>query len=159
MQPNPNKLNISAVSDDWRGVALSNFVLSPFTFDGRLFASIEGFIQGIKFPESDARRERAFILSGWDAKNLGGEADLKGVYWNGDCLAYGSAQHHQLIEAAIRTRILQSEGLRQALLSTQGLQLVHETGFPDSPNTSLPTPVFCRIMNEIRQELQQGALA
>ncbi len=150
-------LNISAVSDDWRGVALSNFVLSPFILEGRLFASVEGFIQGIKFPEQDPRRERAFTLSAWDAKKLGGEAGLEGVYWRGECLPYGSERHHQLIASAIRARILQSEGLRQALISTQGLVLVHETGAPDSPKTSLPTPVFCRIINELRDELLSGA--
>lgn len=157
MRPNPTELNISATSDDWRGVALSNFVLSPFVFGGRLFASIEGFIQGIKFPESDARRERAFTLSAWDAKNLGGEASLEGVYWAGERLPYGSAPHHELIAAAIRARIQQSEGLRQALISTRGQALVHETGAPDSPRTSLPTPVFCRIMNELRDELLRAA--
>lgn len=156
MRLKPTKLNISATSDDWRGVALSNFVLSPFVFGGRLFASIEGFIQGIKFAEQDARRERAFTLSAWDAKTLGGEAELECVYWQGERLPYGSAQHHQLIEAAIRARIKQSEGLRQALISTRDYELVHETGAPDSPRTSLPTPVFCRIMNDLRDELLQG---
>lgn len=157
MASDARSLNISAVSDDWRGVALSNFVLSPFVLDGRLFASVEGFIQGIKFPEHDPRRERAFTLSAWDAKKLGGEASLDGVYWQGERLPYGAERHHGLIEAAIRARILQSEGLRQALISTRGLTLVHETGAPDSPKTSLPTPVFCRIMNDLRDELLRGA--
>lgn len=39
-----SRLNISSTSDDWRGLALSNFPLSPFVLDGELFASVEGFI-------------------------------------------------------------------------------------------------------------------
>jgi hypothetical protein len=34
-------LNISSTSTDWRGLALSNFGLSPFVLDGMLFASVE----------------------------------------------------------------------------------------------------------------------
>lgn len=146
-------VNISSTSDDWRGLALSNFVLSPFVFEGVLFASIEGFIQGIKFAEADPRRERAFLLSAWDAKRLGEEADRSAVYWQGASLAYGSTAHHQLIEAAIRTRIEQSPGLQQALLSTVGSTLIHDTGHPESPTTSLPAVVFCRIFEDLRQDL------
>src|SRR5262245_20701331 len=49
--------NISSTAADWRGLALSNFGLSPFVLDGKVFASIEGFVQGIKFPEGDPRRD------------------------------------------------------------------------------------------------------
>jgi hypothetical protein len=38
MQGKSNSLNVSAISSDWRGVALSNFLLSPFVFGERLFA-------------------------------------------------------------------------------------------------------------------------
>ena len=148
-----NTLNVSMTSSDWRGVALSNFQLSPFSLDGVLFASIEGFIQGIKFPEGDPRRERAFVSSGWDAKNLGGEADRSGAYWQGRKLIYGSSEHHRLIERAIRARIAQNSGLAQVLASTGGATLVHNTGEPESPTTSLPAVVFCRILTQMRDEL------
>ncbi|HFH4003656.1 MULTISPECIES: hypothetical protein [Pseudomonas] len=152
-------LNISSTSADWRGLALSNFGLSPFVFHDMLFASVEGFIQGIKFPESDPRRLQAFHLSGWDAKQLGDLADRSGVYWNRQCLPYGSTQHHQLIESAIRARIDQSIGLQRALLSTNGLDLVHDTGRAEAPTTSLPAIVFCRILTAIREELLCARLA
>jgi len=147
-------LNVSSTSSDWKGVALSNFMLSPFSLDGILFASIEGFIQGIKFPEDDPRREQAFVLSGWDAKHLGDTADRSGAYWKGQKLDYGSAEHHQLIETAIRARIAQNAGLAQVLASTAGATLTHSTGSqPESPTTSLPAEVFCRILTAIRDEL------
>lgn len=154
MSQTENTFNVSSTSSDWRGVALSNFQLSPFSLDGILFASIEGFIQGVKFPEGDPRRERAFVLSGLEAKELGGEADRSGAYWHGQRLAYGSPEHHQLIERAIRARIAQNAGLAQALASTAGKTVVHITGHePESPNTSLPAVVFCRIITQVRDEL------
>jgi predicted NAD-dependent protein-ADP-ribosyltransferase YbiA (DUF1768 family) len=145
-------LNVSSTSTDWRGLALSNFGLSPFEMDGILFASIEGFIQGIKFPEDDPRRAQAFSLSGWDAKHLGNQADRSGAYWAGACLPYGSDRHHRLIEAAICARIAQSIGLQSALLSTEGMTLVHDTGREESHTTSLPAAVFCEILSRIRDD-------
>lgn len=146
-------VNISFTSSDWRGQALSNFCLSPFVLDQQLFASVEGFIQGIKFPEHDARRKQAFQLSAWDAKRLGAEADKQAVYWAGTSIEYGSSAHHQLIERAIRARIAQSEGLQAALASTADAMLVHETGEVESPTTSLPASVFCRVLTDIRSRL------
>ncbi len=67
----PQTFNASFIAIDWRGVALSNLTLSPFVLDGVLLASVEGFIQGIKFPPGDARREQAFVASGWAAKKAG----------------------------------------------------------------------------------------
>ncbi|MGB6103119.1 MAG: hypothetical protein WBF88_04640 [Pusillimonas sp.] len=150
-----SSLNVSFTSTDWRGVALSNFSLSPFVLDGDVFASVEGFIQGIKFPEDDPRREQAFQSSAWDAKHFGDQADRSAVYWNKERIGYGSTEHHQLIERAIRARIEQSVGLRAILLATHGLTLIHDTGHgPDSPKTSLPAAVFCRILTELRDELR-----
>ena len=147
-------LNVSAISTDWRGVALSNFGLSPFILDGVLFASIEGFIQGIKFPEDDPRRAQAFQSSGIEAKQFSDLADRSGAYWAAVRIPYGSPEHHQLIKRAIRARIKQSAGLRQVLIATDGYTLIHDTGHgPDSPTTSLPATVFCKILTELRSEL------
>lgn len=154
MQTILSSLNVSSTSTDWRGMALSNFSLSPFILDGMLFASVEGFIQGIKFPEGDPRRAVAFCSSGWEAKNLASQADRSAVYWAKTALGYGSFEHHQLIGRAIRARIEQSIGLQKALISTDGLTLIHETGSePESPATSLPATVFCSILTDLREEL------
>ncbi|MBR8653351.1 hypothetical protein KDH83_08540 [Achromobacter sp. Marseille-Q0513] len=151
-------VNISANASDWRGQALSNFCLSPFVLDGALYASIEGFIQGIKFPEGDPVRAAAFQASGWDAKHLGDGARRDAVHWQDARIAYGSAEHHRLIERAIRARVSQSTGLRQALASTAGAAIAHETGAPESPATSLPATVFCRILETLREDILAGTL-
>src|SRR5699024_10768184 len=157
MPDQPTHVNIASTSDDWRGRALSNFSLSPFVFEGVLFASIEGFIHGIKFPESDPRRIQAFQLDGWDAKRVGAQAQRRGAYWDGRCLTYGSQSHQRLIEAAIRARIAQSTGLQAALLATEDAVIIHDTGQPESATTSLPGAVFCRVMTDIREELRRAS--
>lgn len=147
-------INISSTSEDWRGLALSNFGLSPFVLADMLFASVEGFIQGIKFPEGDPRREQAFASYGWDAKNLGDTADRNGAYWKGQRYGYGSEEHRRLITYAIRARIMQSIGLQKALISTRGLTISHKVSeHAESATTSLPAAVFCQILTDLRSEL------
>ncbi|MBV6274297.1 hypothetical protein KVP09_15490 [Alcaligenaceae bacterium CGII-47] len=151
---NVTTINIAFTSDDWRGVALSNFTLSPFVLDGILLASIEGFIQGIKYPEGVANRDRAFVSAGWEAKALGREADRRGAYWGGQRVDYGSTEHQRLIERALRARFAQNEGLQHVLRSTAGLTIQHITGDgPEPATTSLSAIEFCRIMTTIRDDL------
>ncbi len=146
-------LNIQSGSRDWRANILSNFPNSPFELDDVLLVSVEGFIQGIKFPENDPRREEAFKLWGSDAKKYGPQAaqsyGYDFVYWGGKKYFYGTDEHHALIERAIRARFLHNQGAFMALLKTKGMRLVHEVG-PESVHTSLPAKVFCRILTEIR---------
>lgn len=153
------EFNISSTAPDWRGQALSNFVLSPFVLDGQLLASVEGFIQGIKFAPHDARRVAIFETFGMQAKQAGAQAERRVVWWQDQELAYGSAAHHALIGRAIRARILQSEGLTTALASTRGHALVHLTPEPESPATSLPATVFCAILTQLREEILAGRSA
>jgi len=147
-------INVAFTSDDWRGVAMSNFVLSPFELDGRLLASVEGFIQGIKFPPGHPARERAFVSSAWEAKQCGQGADKQYAYWGDARLEFGSVEHHRLVERALRARFAQNEGLRRVLRSTRDLDILHETGEPEPGRTSLPAALFCRILGDIRDALE-----
>lgn len=145
-------LNIGSRSDDWRAGRLSNFSADPFTLDGVRLASVEGFIQGIKFPENDPRRKRAFQSTGRDAKRLGMEAERKFVWWQGQVILYRSPEHQHLIEHAIRAKFEQNPEALKALLATKGATLTHDLGHPESPRTSLPAKVFCDILTRIREE-------
>ncbi|MCL6560821.1 MAG: hypothetical protein K6U74_18905 [Firmicutes bacterium] len=49
-------LNIGSRSDDWRARLLSNFAATPFALFGKRFASVEGFWQGLKFPEGSPEK-------------------------------------------------------------------------------------------------------
>jgi len=147
-------INIAYTSDDWRGVALSNFSLSPFLLDGVLLASIEGFIQGIKFPEGHPARAQAFASIAWQAKEHGRGADKVFAYWRGAEIPFGSADHHRLVERALRAKFAQSQGLCHVLRATEGLDITHQTGEgPEPALTSIPAAEFCRIMADIRRGL------
>lgn len=147
-------LNIGSKSEDWRARRLSNFSFDPFYLDEIKNYSVEGFIQGIKFPENDPRREKAFDSWGTDAKRFGRETpkERKFVWWKGETIIYGSAKHHALIERAIRAKFEQNKGAIEALLETVGMILAHDLGHPESPHTSLPAKVFCDILTKIRKE-------
>ena len=142
-------LNVTSKSRDWRAYTLSNFPCFPFALDGQLFASTEGFIQGIKYPEKDTLRQQCFTSWGMVAKSMGEHAERKFVWWNGKAIRYGTAKHHRLIARAIRAKFACNLGALMALQATRGLILIHDVG-PESPYTSLPASVFCEILTEIR---------
>lgn len=145
-------LNIGSRSDDWRARRLSNFSADAFVLDGEHIASVEGFIQGTKFPIGHPTRQQAFQAVGIEAKRLGQAADRVNVWWQDQIFAYGAARHHELIARAIRAKFEQNPGAMNALLATRGLTLTHDLGHPDPPNSSLPTEVFCDILTRIREE-------
>lgn len=143
-------LNVSAKSDDERAARLSNFSPDPFTLDGLAFASAEGFIQGIMWPEDHPNRSDAFASIGAKAKRFGRKAERKSVWWKGEEIVFGSPSHHLLIERGIRAKFEQNPGAMAALRATKGMTLIHDLGHPESPTTSLPAVVFCAILTRIR---------
>ncbi len=160
-------LNIGGRSDDWRARRLSNFSTDAFVLDGERMASIEGFIQGIKYPEGHPNRIAAFQSIGFEAKRFGKKFELtralgrlgygKLVWWKGRAIVYGSPEHHKLIEQAIRAKFDQNQGAMKALLATKGMELTHDFDKPESPTTSLPAKVFCEILTKIREENIQAS--
>lgn len=134
---------------------MSNFSDHGFSIDGQRMASVEGFVQGIKFPEGDPRRKKAFGYVGKKAKTIGKEALNLGcrfVWRKEDQIVYGSAAHHALIERAIAAKFEQNPDALKSLLSTKGKIIKHELGHPESPKTSLPKEVFCAILTRIRDK-------
>lgn len=159
-------INVSSGSVDKAAKRLSNFSKDRFVIDGMEMASVEGFVQGIKFPElpkEDTRREITFRLSGFEAKRVGNEAVEFGyefVWWRGKAIKYGSTSHYELNERAIRAKFEQNPEAMDALLSTKGKKITHELGGVESRTTCLPKAVFCDILTRIREEklieIQEG---
>ncbi len=143
-------LNIISTSPDWRGQILSNFAHTPFELDGVHLASAEGFIQGIKFPEGDPRREEAFRSHGIKAKRMGDGAERRYVWWNGEQVPYRSTGHELLITRALMAKFDQDQHAKRALMATKGMRLTHDTGIAESADTSLPEGIFCGILITIR---------
>ncbi len=145
-------LNIHSRSSDERARKLSNFSVHGFRLDGDALASVEGFIQGIKFPKGHPNRIEAFNSTGMKAKKLGETAERKSIWWKSYTCAYGSPEHHRLLAVAIRAKFVQNHDAMEALLATEGLALTHDTGEPEPSNTSLPAQIFCDILTNIREE-------
>lgn len=151
------KLNIYSKSDDWRARRLSNFSIDPFVIDGETMMSVEGFLQGIKFPEGDERRLMAFMSPmGSVAKQLGGEAKGQFVYWKGRLIPYGSIEHAALLERGIRCKFEQSAEAREALRQTAGMELTHVLKEPENPKTCLPAKAFTGLLMKIRTEIDNS---
>lgn len=145
-------VNIGSKSDDWRAQACSNFPAFPFILDGVCITSVEGFVQGTKFPDGHPTRVLAFASFGGAAKKLSKDAEGKLVWWNDEAIIYGSSAHHKLIEKAIRAKFQQNPSAMLALVCTAGEEVTHDLGKPENPNTSLPAKVFCEILTRIREE-------
>ncbi|MDQ6859375.1 MAG: hypothetical protein M3Z65_10300 [Chloroflexota bacterium] len=158
-------LNIASYSDDWRARILSTFAHTPFELilgDERVRCeSVEGFWQGLKWPRGSADRDRVFSLWGLEAKLAGAAAPPGDIDAGGVRFARGSAAHHALAAQAMRAKLEQNLGVREALRATAGLRLTHELvdehdePVPDS--LTLPKSVFVDIWTRLRDEVEATA--
>lgn len=131
---------------------ISNLAHSPFTFQGRLCHSLEGFYQGIK-RNGDDIQDYIFQTFGLYAKNY--SKPTKFVYFNGEKYKAGGKDHHDLILEAQKCKFSQCEKSREALLATGNSKITHKTG-RDSP--LYPAKVYCKHLTTVRTLLQKGEL-
>jgi predicted NAD-dependent protein-ADP-ribosyltransferase YbiA (DUF1768 family) len=155
---------------------LSNFAATPFVFHGHRYASVEGFWQMMKYPESSAdpretfpgitwkhTREEVSQMVGFEAKAAGdlGTANMKamGIDWvtfEGRRMQYwtsGKGDHYLLIVQAMREKVRQNENVRDILLSSGDLVLRPDHKQPpDAP----PAWRYCEILMDLRGELRAG---
>lgn len=153
---------------------LSNFAATPFEFHGKKYASLEGFWQAMKYPESadDPRakaewrytRGQVAQMTGLEAKHAGdlASANMKtlGFTWvsfEGERFEYRPKQtgrHYQLIVEATRAKVEQNPEVKRVLLATGTLVLK-----PD--HRQEPDAVaawrYYEILTVIRSDLQKGA--
>ena len=146
-------VNAAYKSDDARGRALSNLSHHAFVLDGVWCGSVEGFIQGIKLPPDDPRREETLRLQGIPAWRMRLHAKGEYVWWNGKQIPYRTAEHAELIRRAIEAKFAQNPDALEALKATRGLTIIHETVHPESPTTTLPAATYCAILTAIRDAI------
>jgi len=154
---------------------LSNFAATPFTLQGKSYASVEGFWQMMLYPEgpSDPRatfagiqwkhtREEVGRMTAFQAKDAGAlaEANMKQmnidwVTFEGKRMRYWSmekGEHYNLILAAMRAKLDQNAKVKEVLLSTGTLTLR-----PDHFQEENPPPEwrYFQLWMQIRGELQK----
>jgi predicted NAD-dependent protein-ADP-ribosyltransferase YbiA (DUF1768 family) len=146
----PINIVFDQVEACWRPI--SNLAHTPFTLDGRHYASVEGFWQGLKF-DKDAERRRVASLWGLDAKKAAGSAPAgASFHYNGQAHPFGGPEHHGLMLQACRAKFAQNLEASEALLATGDRILVHRT--PRDSKT-IPGALMADIWTRIRATLQR----
>jgi predicted NAD-dependent protein-ADP-ribosyltransferase YbiA (DUF1768 family) len=131
---------------------ISNFAHTPFDLDGEHYASVEGFWQGLKFPDPATRREVA-ALHGQDARAAGFSApDSEAFDYRGRTVRVGTADHWDLMKAACQAKFEQDAAARAALVSTGSRPLTHRTR---KDSRTIPGVVMSDIWMKIRARIGQ----
>ena len=143
-------LNIGYRSTDWRIKLISNFAPAPFELDGRVYASVEGFWQGLKFPSASDRRRVAQLFGG-AAKRAGEEAiPAESFKYEGQKITPGTYAHWKLMERACWAKFIQNEEARAALVATGRRPLTHVMR---RDSTTIPGAIMSEIWTRIRKRL------
>jgi hypothetical protein len=155
---------------------LSNFAPTPFTFQDKRYASVEGFWQMMKFPEGpdDPRSTAAGVswtlsrdevgqLTAFKAKDAGDEGSRNmgkmGIDWvsfEGEHFPYRPAEpgrQYELIVGAMRAKLDQNPDVKRVLLATGDLVLKPDHHQEESPPAAWR---YFQIWSEIRTELQKA---
>lgn len=142
--------------------ALSNFAAYEFMVDGIPCASMEGFLQSLKFVRI-SKQKQICRLVGKEAKNAPGRLRnlrwklTQNLCWNGVRYKRDSAEYQKLIAKAYDA-LYENADFRVALKSTQNLELCHSIGGQDSGRTVLTEAEFIRQLYRLRSKLHEGGI-
>ncbi len=146
-------LNVGYRTADPRIRLISNLAPTPFELDGRVYASVEGFWQGLKFP-SDADRRRVGALAGGEAKRAGEAAPpAESFEYEGERILFGTHGHWRLMQRACWAKFLQDDEAQAALLATAPRPLTHVMRHDSK---TIPGALMADIWMRIRRRLQRG---
>lgn len=136
---------------------LSNFSPHAFELDGVQIASMEGFLQSLKF-ENPHEQAEVCKLVGSSAKKRGRAKPLlwsqQTFYWKGAAFKRDSVEYQELLDRAYSALCSQSEEFRRALLATGDAALKHSMGRTKACETVLTKAEFCSRLIKLRRELQ-----
>ena len=149
----------------WRngglGKALSNLFPYPFELDGVRLASMEGFLQSLKF-QGIEEQDMLIGLHGFKAWKIGqvGNDWREGqiLWWRGVPHQRLSREYHMLVERAYNACYEQNEAFRKALFETGVDILSHDIGHHDPTMTTLTEWEYIYNMYRLRARAQQMEL-
>jgi len=139
--------------------ALSNFAPHPFELDGVQIASMEGWLQSLKFKNPEMQKH-VCTLVGLTAKRAGRKKAwwrYQVLYWQGVEYKRDSDEYQGLLDRAYEALAL-NEGFRRALVATGDATLKHSIGRTNSKETVLTQSEFCNRLMRLRQMMKVGAL-
>lgn len=141
----------------WPAAALSNFSPHPFVIDGVECASMEGFLQSLKFKEPDMQIEVCKLV-GKAAKFKGKKKKwwkTQTLHWQGQEFKRDSQEYQDLLDRAFDA-LAQNTSFQKALLATNNATLTHSIGKSKKQETVLTKQEFCSRLIKIRKKLQRG---
>ena len=151
---------------------MSNFAPTSFILDGKSYASLEGFWQSLKYPESasdsrymgdklDYTRDQVEQMTAFQAKKAGSYASklmkkhsVNWITYRGERMLYRTnkkGQHYDLIRRAMSAKLNQNVEVKNILLSTGDLELL-----PDHQVSKSRPPAweYDKIWMEMRESIQ-----
>lgn len=134
--------------------ALSNFAPHSFVIDGVECASMEGFLQSLKFSNPDMQKEVC--------KLVGKAAKFKGkpkkwyrtqtLYWQGNEIPRASEEYQILLDRAFDA-LATNTSFQKALLATGSAILTHSIGKRKENETVLTIQEFLSRLYRLRTKL------
>ena len=134
--------------------ALSNFAPHSFVIDGVECASMEGFLQSLKFSNPEMQKEVCRLV-GKSAKFKGKKKKwwrTQTLFWQGKEIKRNSQEYQDLLDRAYDA-LAQNTSFQKALIATRGATLTHSVGKHKIEETVLTTQEFISRLNRIRAEL------
>ena len=131
--------------------ALSNFAPHPFVLDGVECASMEGFLQSLKFKNPDMQRH-VCTLVGKAAKFKGKDKKWwreQKLFWLGQEFDRHGEEYQRLLNRAFNA-LFQNAGFRNALEASKPAVLTHSIGKTDPSRTVLTQSEFCGRLMKLR---------
>lgn len=134
--------------------ALSNFAPHPFILDGVEIASMEGFLQSLKFKNKDMQKY-VCTLVGKAAKFKGKDKKwwkTQILYWQDKEYKRDSEEYQILLNRAYNA-LYENEGFKKALKASSGV-LTHSIGKNDQSKTVLTQSEFCSRLMKLRMGIK-----
>lgn len=135
---------------------LSNFHPYEFIIDNVSCASMEGFLQALKFQDIE-RQKFMCSLIGKQAKKLGRTQDWKSdqtLYWLGESIPRNSQRYQDLITQAYDA-LSTNKKFQQTLKDTKRCVLAHTMGSSNIEDTVLTEKEFMEQLTRLRKSLSK----
>ena len=136
--------------------SLSNFAPHEFEIDGIKCASMEGFLQSLKF-QNPKMQKYVCSLIGKAAKFKGKNKKWQktgNLYWQGEIIKRDSERYQELLDNAYNA-LAKNQSFKKALLATGNATLTHSIGKTKISETVLTKTEFVSRLTKIRAKLMQ----
>ena len=134
---------------------LSNFTPHPFVIDGVECASMEGFLQSLKYKNVDMQKH-VCTLVGKQAKFHGKRKNWyreQVLHWQGKEYKRDSKEYQDLLNRAY-SALAENTKCQKALLATGKANLTHKIGKRKPAETVLTEKEFTSRLMKIREKLR-----